>query len=246
MLSLPVFGALVALVAPYLVWLWHRRTEFVIYQGEATILHYGLLPKERSAVVDYDFLYVEAPGLPSLLLEVSKSRLHKLTGVRSQVEITITKRRYCRPQITAVHWPGEREPEKVSGHYRGIGPACVYFLLGVATLFMAETLHVLPGFDVHSQLWFGAAALALSGYVMGRYVNGVPTDPDAVGVNVLGVSLGTGLPAVLALTLICAVLTLWCFSARSFLVLFPGIHAALALGSLLALLQRLPRRIKQQ
>ncbi len=232
--------AFIALVAPYLIWSRYQKGKVTVYQGPATVLQTPLLGS--SAVdKDYDFLHVEVPGRESMLLRVSRERLSKLSGLVSNVQIVISKLPFGKPFIESVQWPGESSFESEEDNFKGLGLSGTYLMLALGSVAAIGYLSIagapltLVG---HVALYYSALLLAMSGYVMGRYMQKAP-ERSKLSAKFLFISLGSGLTSLYLLFAVCALLTAVSFWWFSFLILIPGLNAAMALGGLVATLQKL-------
>lgn len=232
MTAIIVLGALAAIVLlPLLRQLWlSRRT--VVYQGPAWPLTAGLEDLGQRTGTKYCYLNVNEQT--SYLAEISPERFNTFKGSPHPVEITVVKYPFARPEVESILWSGETEAEpvvKTGGDALVI--SLIYLLAGIAYIAIAFNLRAVPAGQI--AMYLSALLMASSGFSF-NMMNVPKFKLSEASGRILGIPVGKGAVSLVVIILVALLLSYFSFSSIGFLAIFPGIHAAFAVGGCLALL----------
>lgn len=227
--------AVLALVAPYAIFVWFHNNKTIVYRGQVTISNTGLLPVMRASVTDYDFVTAFLPDGTSQVVEVSKQRLARLQGPASRAYIEVVQPLFGARYVSSIRWAGEEAADKGDTKYVGLFLATSYLLLG---MFAAAIVDEPANLALVGHLGYAYVALLfiVSGLVLGIYLM-KPVPADAQGRLLYIIPFGKGRASLWMMTLTAAVLTGFSFWFGGVWLLL-GLNTAVALGSLVALLAK--------
>ena len=231
MQTLLLYG-LLALVAPYAIFAWSRRSSVVTFRGDVTVSTVGLMPRMRASVTSYNFVTVFLPDGKTMVMQVSQERLRRLSALATTAYITVVQPLFGDRYIASVKWAGESEAEVGDSKNDGLYLSLSYLMLGMLSLCVVlnpVNQAVLGAYG----LAYSASLLALSGWVIG-FVHMKPLPADAE-MRFLGlVSVGRGRTGLWVAAVAAAALTVGCFYLGG-LLCFVAMSAAVAFGQLLAM-----------
>lgn len=228
-MTLALLAAVLAIaLLPLLLARMHKSTRTVVYTGPAVPITMGLEDLGQRTKTRYCWFNVADE---MHLAELTPEVYDKIRSQTGPANVTIV--RYLgKPQVESVQFQGDQQRDKVATP----GDAAMYLSL---TYLMAAFGAILAAVQLPevAAIAFYASALffALSGFSLTLLQPRKDKISD-MSVRIAGIKLGSGLVPLLVMFAIAVALTFACFTWVGLFTLFPGIHAAFAVGSIGALL----------
>ncbi len=229
-----IVSAVALVVVPFLCRQWWVSTRKVIYHGTSSAFRSGLDDLSKRAAVDY--CWVSVPDGELLLAEIPKERAQRLGRGIAPVTISVVKHAFTKPYVESVKWEDSEAAETADWCADGLVLGLCYALTGLAAIGLAAQW--IDTVDGQLALALSGFFLALGGFALNLLHQAGPVNLKGASARVLGIPLGKGLFGLLVLFVICLAIAGFTFSSISIFTLFPGIHAAFAVGSVCALLLR--------
>lgn len=209
---------------------WNSRRK-VVYQGIANPITGGL--EDLGQRTNTRYCWFEVADGTRYLAEISIDRHAELRFAPDPATITVVQYPLNRAEVESVLWHGETAIEPTE---QGAGGALlfsgIYLLAGLGA--MALGFHFNEVLTGNVAMIVSAVMLALSGFAL-TLMHGAKPKLSEISGRMLGIPIGKGLVSLLVILAVSLGLTVACFSSISFFAFFPGIHAAFALGSVIAL-----------
>lgn len=215
-------------VLPLILARLHKRTRTVVYTGPAQPITSGLEDLGQRTNTRYCWFKV---GDELYLAELAPAVYDKIRLQSKPAHVTIVK--YLgKPQVETVQFSGEQQPDAVAtpgGEAMVLG--LTYFTAAFGSVFAAVQLPEVAALAFYASALF----FVLTGFTLTMLQHRKDKLSD-MSVRIAGIKLGSGVIPVVVTFTIALALTLVCFTWISVFTLFPGIHAAFAVGSIGALL----------
>ena len=226
MLSL-LIAVLACATLPLILARLHNKIRKVVYSGPAMPITAGLEDLGRRTNTKYCWFMV---GKEMYLAELSPSSYQK---IRTNESANITVVRYLgKPQVESIQFSGEPHAEAVvTLGSEAMFLAATYFLAALAAMFAAMQVPAIAPAAFYASAFF----FALTGFSL-TMLQPRKDELKDMSVRIAGLKLGSGVTPVVVTLILTLALTFACFTWISIFTLFPGIHAAFAVGSIGALL----------
>lgn len=242
MSGLALLGVIAALVLPFLVAGWYRRSTRTIYDGTATLINIGILgntTRDR----EYDYVHVEVPGHGALLMRVRKDRISACNGCTTELVVTVKQAPFGKPHIATAIWPGETSVETIEEGSAQLWMPLWYLMLGMGSLVLfAAPAGTQSALMQHASLYGSMLILALSGFMFGWLSKHKLDNIGEARSTMFGfIPLGRGITGLATMTAVCIALNLAIFWTPSILLLL-GLNTAFVMGGCAALLLKVTRR----
>jgi len=230
-MTLTILAAVLAIaVLPLVLKRFWTVSRQVVYQGAATAIKHGFEDLGQKTKTRYLCFSVEGN---SYLAEVTPDRYNQInTG--DTATITVVKYPFCSAETETITLVGETANQPtVKGTGEALMFSALYFFAAMGVLIFGTGQQ--DAVPVQVVTYASAFLFALCGFSFNMLQTPKMNLKEVSG-SMLGIPLGKGMVSLVVMLAIAAALTFFCFNAVSILTLFPGIHAAFALGSLTAIL----------
>jgi hypothetical protein len=216
-----------ALVVPYTIFFFFRRSTRVVFQGQVVVANVGLMPRERSATTPYDVYPVFLPDGTQMGLQISQARMRRLREIGPTAVITVQQPLIGARYISSVQLPGEEKAGPGDKRFGGLYLSSTYCILAMwAFLVVTEP-------NIASVLGhFGTAIVALLAAVSGWAFGGYHTEPlpAYAETRLLGMSLGKGRQSLFNGAVLAAAVTVGCIWYGGFAAAVFGLSFAFVAG----------------
>ncbi len=227
-----ILATLAAIVLPpVLRLLWQSRRQ-VVYQGPAFPVITGL--EDLGVRTGTKYCWLNVNEQTSYLAEITPERYEKIKGSVKPVEITVVKYPLNRPEVESIAWSGETTHEpvvKTGGDVLLLSG--LYLLAGIAAIVAAYNFKTAPAGQI--AMYSAALLMTLSGFIL-NLMNVPKVKLSETSGKILGIPVGKGAVSLVVISVVAIVLMYFSFSSITLLAVFPGIHAAFALGGCVGML----------
>ncbi len=229
-------AGLVAFLAPILVYRLYFTGKQVLYEGAATCRSYTKTVFEHHRL--YALVFVDVPGHGEIMAEISHARAMTLSPMTDPVTVRVVKRTFKNAEIESIAF-GADLPEPPAPSYDGMGLSVYFFALAAVALLWVPSHYAVGSLAQHVALFYSALCFAATGFTINVLAKkDSKNDLQTAKAKLLFIPLGSGYVGFYVMWAVALAMTLVCFWQFSFFVLFPGLHAAFAAGSIPGVLWR--------